>query len=155
MYRSVFKLPLIWTKGGVHVEYPVTSQIIAPSARPLCLYQIQVANVGSSWSLQTRMRASENSSYNRDLSEKTTLWHSWIQLCRSAHQSRRISLCCIVKGSLSNSHRADKLRRCKCRRTIWAETGLAANMPISWLMVRDVVIRFYRPDLKISLSSGR
>ena len=67
--------------------------------------------------------------------------------------SRGLYLRCIIKGNRSNGRRADRLRCSKHRRTIRAETGCAASMPISSLMVRDEVIRFCRADI-ICLSSS-
>ena len=46
--------------------------------------------------------------------------------------------------------RTHRSQCCKCLR---AETGHDANMPISWLMVRDVVIWYYWADLRMCLSS--
>ena len=79
--------------------------------------------------------------------------HSCNQLCPLVHQSHRFSLCCIVKGSWSNGHQVDRPLCYKCRPTVWMETGRAANIPISWLLVHDVVIQFCRADLTICLSS--
>ncbi|GFV63479.1 hypothetical protein TNCV_4553251 [Trichonephila clavipes] len=75
-------------------------------------------------SLQTRTRPSEYCTQNQDLSEKTTLCHSCIQFCHSAHQSHRLFQCCIVKGSRSSGHSP---RCCKRRRIVREE----ANMPVS------------------------
>ncbi|GFW04578.1 hypothetical protein TNCV_2225961 [Trichonephila clavipes] len=59
------------------------------------------------------------------------LYHSWIQLCCTAHQSHRLSLCWIVKESRSNGHPGDSSRRCKHRHTMRSDTGRVTNMPIS------------------------
>ena len=83
----------------------------------------------------------------------TTLCYFCIQICRSAHQSRHLSPFYIVKGSRSNDRRADRPCFCKRRHTVRAETGCAAHIPISWLMVHDVVIRFCWSELTIYLSS--
>lgn len=51
------------------------------------------------------------------------------------------------------SRRADTPRRCKRRCTVQANTGHAANMAISWLVVSDVVVQFCKADLTIRLYS--
>ena len=74
-----------------------------------------------------------------DLSEKMTLCQSCIHLCRPAHQSHLLPLCCIVNWSRNNGHQDDRSRHCK-RHTIRAEIGHAANMPIFWLMIHNMLI---------------
>ncbi|GFT93923.1 hypothetical protein NPIL_162331 [Nephila pilipes] len=89
---------------------------------------------GDEWSprsFQTCIRPSEYCTQNQCSAEKMTLSHFCIQLCRSGHQCRRLSLCCIVKRSLSNSRRVDNPRCCKRLRTVSADTGRATKLPIS------------------------
>ena len=62
-------------------------------------------------------------------------------------------LCCFVKGSQRDCRWTDRPCCCKHWRTIWAESECATNIPISWLMVCDVVIWFCRADLTICLST--
>ena len=72
---------------------------------------------------------------------------------RSANQSRCLSLCSIVKRSQSNGRRVNRLRCCKLQRTMRTETESAVIMPISSLMVRDVVNLLCKADLTMCLSS--
>ncbi|GFU71743.1 hypothetical protein TNCV_1955041 [Trichonephila clavipes] len=129
----------------VPVTHPLTlweSILSGPVLREISTQQRKHAcYISSLWSkrsgdfmmsnLQTRIRSSEYCMQNRDSSEKTTLCHSCIQFCRYGLQSHRLSLCCIINGSRSNGHRADSPRYCKRRHTVRADTGYAANMPIS------------------------
>ncbi|GFV48235.1 hypothetical protein TNCV_501741 [Trichonephila clavipes] len=62
------------------------------------------------------------------LEEFKNLWtdiRTW-KFCGSAHQSRRLSLCYILKGSRSIDRRADSPRCCKRHRTVRVDTGRAA-----------------------------
>lgn len=52
-----------------------------------------------------------------------------------------------------NCYRVDSLHGCNCQRTVLTDTEFAANMSIFWLMICEVVARFYRVYFKISLSS--
>ena len=149
MYRSAFKSKSIRTRGD-HVVHKFATQIITPCAGPLCRYRMQAADMWSPRSLQTRIRLGEYCMENSDTSKQTTLCHYCIQLCRLVH---RHSLCCFIKGSRSNVRQADRLRCCKLRLTVRAETERAANMPISQLMALDMEIQFCRADLTIYLSS--
>ena len=146
MYQSVFKLPLIQTKD-VRVVYSIATQTIALHAGSLCRYRTQAGDVRSFRSFQGYIRPLKCCQQNRDSPKKTILYHSCIQFCRSAHPSRRLLLCCIVKGSRRNIHQAYSSRCCKCRRTVRVETGSAANMPMYLLMAYDVIMRFFRADL--------
>ena len=65
-----------------------------------------------------------------------------------------VSVCYIVKRSQGNGCQADRPCCNKHWCTIWAETGHSANMSISWLMFGDVVARFCRVDLAMSILSG-
>ncbi|GFW00066.1 hypothetical protein TNCV_3568561 [Trichonephila clavipes] len=78
---------------------------------------------------------------------------SCIHLCRSAHQSHRLSLCYIVEGSRNNGRCADRPRCCKCRHSVRVDTGHVSNMPISLLFARDVAVRFCRANLTMSALS--
>ena len=89
--------------------------------------------------LQTYKQPSEYWTQKGDLSEKT-LCHFCTQLCRLALQSHCLTLCCIVKGSRSIGCQADRPCCYKQQGTAQVETGHAANMPISWLMIHDVVV---------------
>ncbi|GFV92799.1 hypothetical protein TNCV_1346501 [Trichonephila clavipes] len=59
---------------------------------PLCRYRMQADEEWSPWNLQTCTLPSEYCTQNRDSSEKTTLCHCCIQLCRFAHRTRHLSL---------------------------------------------------------------
>ena len=96
--------------------------------------------------LQTCIRPSEYCTQNGNSSKKT-LCHSFIQLCHSADQSRCLFLHCIVKENRSNALEADKPSLYKRLRTIRAKSGCSENMPISSLIVCDVVIRFCKAGL--------
>ncbi|GFU98676.1 hypothetical protein TNCV_1765001 [Trichonephila clavipes] len=65
-----------------------------------------------------------------DLSEQTILQHLNIQFCCSAHQSHRLTLCCIVKRIRSNGHRDDS-PLCKRCRIVRVDTERDVNTPIS------------------------
>lgn len=56
--------------------------------------------------------------------------------------TKLLLLCCIVKESCSNGLRVDSRRCRKRRRIIRADNENAANILISWIMVRYVVLRF-------------
>ena len=90
---------------------------------------------------------------NGNYSETTTLCNSCIQFYHSVHHSRRISLCCIVKGSQSNCRRPNRPCCCKLRYTVTAKKRRATNILISWLLVLDVVIWFCKAHLAICLFS--
>lgn len=70
-------------------------------------------------------------------------------LCRSAHQSSRLSQRCIVQENQSDDRLADSPRCCKRRRTVRADTWHAAKMSISWLMICYLVVRFFNAGLTI------
>ena len=144
--------------------YWITTQTIKPGAGVLCQYRIQAGDAQSSLNLQTSIQPLECCMQNRYSSKKMTLFHSCIQLCSSPSQSCCSSLCCtggrggsIVKGSQSNGCWADRLCCCKHQHTVCMKTERAANMPISWLTVHDVAIRFCRTDMSIlsGVSHGR
>ncbi|GFV96705.1 hypothetical protein TNCV_3387981 [Trichonephila clavipes] len=127
MYRSAFKLLSTQTREA-RVVYSMAARTISAGTGPLCRYRI--CKLVSPVSLQTCIRPSEYSTQNPNLTEKTTLRYSCIQLYRSAHQSRRLSLCCIVKGNQSNGRLADSPRCGKCRRTVRLDPLRAANVSI-------------------------
>ncbi|GFW91157.1 hypothetical protein TNCV_1808781 [Trichonephila clavipes] len=62
------------------------------------------------------------------------------RLCRLAHQSHRLFLRRIVKGSRINGHNADSPRFCIRRHTT---RECATNMPVSWVMILDMVSLVY------------
>ena len=107
MHWSAFKLLSIRSRD-VRVMYQIAAQNITPGARPLCLHRMQAGDVWSPLSLQTCIRPSEYGTQNRDSFEKSALCHFSNKLWGSGNQSRRLSLCYIVKGSRSNGHRADR-----------------------------------------------
>ena len=146
MYRSAFKLPFIRIRN-VRVVYPISGKTITRktgTAIPISNARRRLVVFSKPPDIYTAIGILIQ---NWDSSEKATLCHSCIQLCRSAHQSR--FLCCIFKRSGRDAYRADRPRCFKCRHTVRAETGNAANMPNSWLMVLDVDLRFCRADLLI------
>ncbi|GFV95501.1 hypothetical protein TNCV_4575031 [Trichonephila clavipes] len=113
------------------IVYPMAVQAITLSEETLYRYRMKAGETPSPLSLQTLIRLSEYCTLNRDLSEKTTLYHSCIKFCRFAHQSRFPSLCCIVNGSRSNGQRYDSQQCCKRRLIVRTDTGHAPNMPLS------------------------
>lgn len=70
----------------------------------------------------------------------------------SEHQNQHLALCCIVNGSCSNCCRADSSCCCKRRSTVRSDTGSATSIPISWFMVRVLVVLFWKADLTICLA---
>ena len=74
-------------------------------------------------------------------------WHCTIPVSsfvRHCPLSHHFSVCCIIKESQSNDRWADRPHCCKCNHTIQVETGHAAKMSISRIMVHDVIIQFRR-----------
>ena len=154
MYQFTFKLTPIRTRG-TRVLCPMVHQTITPGSGPLCRYRMQAGDLRSPRIIQTCTRPSEYCTQNRDLSEKTTLGYSCIQLCRSESKnckSHHFSLCCNVRRNWRNGCRTDMPRCCKHWHTVWSETKCDVNMFNSWLMVRDVIIWFSSADLTLCLS---
>ncbi|KAF8796341.1 hypothetical protein HNY73_000725 [Argiope bruennichi] len=101
----------------------MATQTVTPCAGTICGYRMQLDHVWSPRSLRIHISPSQYCTQNGDSSEKTTFCHSCVHLCHLAHQSRRLSLCCIVKGSRSHDRLVDSPCCCKRRRTVRADAG--------------------------------
>ena len=98
-------------------------------------------NVHSLQCHQERMRQSWCCKQDRDSSEYTTSPHSYFQVCRWTHHSKRSCLWCSVKSNRSNGHKTGCPYCCKHCRTVRVGTCCLANDPIYWLKARNLAVR--------------
>lgn len=142
--RSAFKLPSIKTRE-MRVAYPIAVQIDTRDSGSLWRYRMHVIDEHSSWSFRTLIRPTEY--YKRN-------WHSFEIRCHYCIQpclAWELSLSC--KRSRNNGRRADSPLCCKRQRTVRADTGRAATMSVSWVMVCDVVEWFSTTNPTICMFS--
>ena len=145
MHQSTFKLPSIRIRD-VRVLYLMTAQISHQVQGPFADIACKKLTCGFLGAFR-HVYGHQCCTQNWDMFEKTTLWHFCNRLWRSVHQSRRFS------AALLKEVEVDRPCYFKDRHTVRLETGRAANLHISWLMFRDVVIRFCGANFAICLSS--
>lgn len=148
LYRSAFKLLSIRTRD-VRVTYPMRAQIITTSERSQCWY----------WNRKAAKVLLETSRYvygHQNTAHRTGICLKR-QDCTSPVSSfvvRQLPSFSMLHcpGIRSNGHCADSIAANVVAPYERILMG-AANLPISWLMVHDVVLRFCMADLTLSLSS--
>ena len=127
----------------------MATQAIASGEGTLCRYRTQAGDMLSLRSIQTLIPSLEYYFQKRNsLKTPHILPFLYPALTFNTLESPSLS---IVKGSQSNDCRAEGHFAANVD-VPYAEAESAENMPISWLMVHDVVIWFLTADFKICLS---